>query len=51
MLSSGCTDGILDGKEDGGGQEERRLPDSLGGTTWGTGTQAKKPQPPQQEGQ
>lgn len=30
VLSSSCTDGILDGKEDGGSQEEGWLPNSLG---------------------
>ena len=29
MLSSSRADGILDGKEDGGAQEEGRLPDRL----------------------
>lgn len=54
VLSPSRSDGTLDGKEDGGGQEEGRLPDSLSGQSGGrggrAGNQTEGPQPPQQEG-
>lgn len=36
-------DGILDGKEDGGGQEEGWLPDSLSGQNRGHGIRERSP--------
>lgn len=40
VLSASRADGILDGKEDGGAQEERRLPDRLSGQEQSTGRES-----------